>query len=114
MTNFSHGGLAHFDISGDDSDALGAFYGTVFGWEIETRGPGYAGINTPDGSANGAVVEAQTSTITIGVTVEDLDAALARTKVAGGKIVMPVTDNGWVKKAQIADVSGNVVTLIQM
>jgi predicted enzyme related to lactoylglutathione lyase len=27
--------------------------------------------------------------------------------------VMPVTDNGWVRKAQVADPAGNIITLIQ-
>ena len=31
----------------------------------------------------------------------------------GGRVVLPKVDNGWVKKAQIADPAGNVLTLIQ-
>jgi predicted enzyme related to lactoylglutathione lyase len=31
----------------------------------------------------------------------------------GGKVLLPKTDNGWVKKAQIADPAGNALTLIQ-
>lgn len=114
MTAFSHGGLAHFDISGSDCDALGSFYKDVFGWDVESKGPGYAGIKTPDGSADGAIVESESNSLTIGVTVENLEEALARAETAGGSIAMPVTDNGWVKKAQIKDISGNLVTLIQM
>jgi hypothetical protein len=31
----------------------------------------------------------------------------------GGDVVMPVTDNGWVRKAQVRDPAGNILTLIQ-
>lgn len=45
--------------------------------------------------------------------VPDLDAALARIGSVGGGVVMPATDNGWVRKAQVRDPAGNVLTLIQ-
>ncbi len=114
MTDHTHGGLAHFDITGADGTQLGAFYHAVFGWKIQSKGPGYASIATPKGSPDGAVVEMEKSGITLGIVVENLDAALSRAEVAGGSVVMPITDNGWVKKAQIADMAGNIVTLIQM
>lgn len=114
MPTHSHGDLAHFDIAGDDAQTLGQFYADLFGWDVASRGPGYSSITTPDTSANGAIVEAETPSLTIGVTVENLEDTLSRTVAAGGKIVMPATDNGWVTKAQIADCAGNIVTLIQM
>ncbi len=114
MSKHTHGDLAHFDITGVDGAQLGAFYHAVFGWEIQSKGPGYASITTPDGSPDGAVVEMENSGITLGIAVDNLDTALSRAKAAGGSVVMPVTDNGWVKKAQIADIDGNIITLIQM
>jgi predicted enzyme related to lactoylglutathione lyase len=47
------------------------------------------------------------------VVVPDLSSALAAAEGAGGSIVMPATDNGWVVKGQIVDPAGNQVTLIQ-
>ncbi|CAN5601629.1 hypothetical protein BH24ACT24_BH24ACT24_09620 [soil metagenome] len=49
----------------------------------------------------------------MGVTVPDLDAALAVAAAAGGGVVMPATDNGWVVKGEVTDPVGNRVTLIQ-
>jgi len=45
--------------------------------------------------------------------VDDLDAALVRAGELRGVIAMPATDNGWVRKGQVRDPAGNVLTLIQ-
>lgn len=105
--------IAHFDVAGPDTARLHRFYGGVFGWEVAEQGPGYALVRTPEGSADGAVVEADDASLTLGVAVEDLGAALAAAAELGGEVIMPATDNGWVVKGQVADPAGNVVTLIQ-
>lgn len=106
-------GIGHFDIAGPDTRALRDFYAAVFGWDVAEQGPGYASVSTPDGAPDGAVVEANEASFTVGVVVGDLDQALATAAERGGRIVMPATDNGWVAKAQVADPAGNVVTLIR-
>jgi len=107
------GQVAHFDVSGPDEAALHRFYGAVFDWEVEVRGPGYAQVATPEGSPDGAIAEAEDSSLVVGVAVADLDGALAAAEANGGRIIMPRTDNGWVVKAQVDDPAGNRVTLIQ-
>jgi predicted enzyme related to lactoylglutathione lyase len=106
-------GVGHFDVAGPDLASLGRFYAGVFGWKISSKGPGYALVETPVGAVNGAIVESQTAALTLGVVVPDLDKAVADAAWAGGGVLMPVTDNGWVKKAQVTDPAGNVITLIQ-
>ncbi len=76
-------------------------------------GPGYAQLGTPEGVANGALVESDDAAFTVGIVVSELSAALAAAVAHGGSVVLPATDNGWVKKAQIADPAGNRVTLLQ-
>ena len=105
-------GIAHFDVFGPEPERLQDFYARVFGWEIDAKGPGYALVHTPDGAPDGAVVEAEQPALTVGVVVPDLDAAVAAAELAGGTVVMPPTDNGWVVKAQVADPAGNRVSLI--
>jgi len=105
-------GIAHFDVFGPEPEALHAFYARVFGWEIDVKGPGYALVHTPDGAPDGAVVEAERGGLMVGVVVPDLDAAVAAAETAGGTVVMPPTDNGWVVKAQVADPAGNRISLI--
>lgn len=106
-------GFGHFDIAGPELEPLRNFYATLFGWDVTPRGPGYAMVATPEGGPNGAIVETPTASLTLGVVVPDLDAALAAAAEQGGRVVLPMTDNGWVKKAQVADPAGNVLTLIQ-
>jgi predicted enzyme related to lactoylglutathione lyase len=106
-------GFGHFDIAGPELEPLSRFYATLFGWDVTLQGPGYAMVATPEGGPNGAIVETPTASLTFGVVVPDLDGALVQAEAEGGKVVLPKTDNGWVKKAQIADPAGNVLTLIQ-
>lgn len=109
--------IGHFDVAGPDIEQLGNFYSSVFGWQVDPRGTGYAMLKTPDGTPGGALVETveigQAASITIGIVVSDLDKTLQAATESGGNVVMPKTDNGWVKKAQINDPAGNCLTVIQ-
>lgn len=103
--------IGHFDVTGPDLEPMSAFYSAVFGWEVALRGPGYAQVSTP--GLDGALAETPEPSLTLGVVVDDLEATLAHSVRAGGSVVMPATDNGWVTKAQVQDPAGNVWTLIQ-
>lgn len=103
--------IGHFDISGGDLAGLARFYETLFGWDIAARGPGYSQVSTP--GLSGALVELDQPSLTIGVVVTDLEQALVRAQSEGGFITMPAMDNGWVKKGQVRDPAGNLLTLIQ-
>jgi predicted enzyme related to lactoylglutathione lyase len=113
MSSHTPNGIAHFDVFGPEPGALHAFYAGVFGWQVDPQGPGYALIRTPAGSPDGAVVEAENAGLTVGIVVDDLDAAVAAAERHGGRVEMPPTDNGWVVKAQVADPAGNLLTLIR-
>ncbi len=108
----THNGIGHFDVAGPDLGAIGGFYSALFGWQVTPRGPGYAMVATP-GGLNGALVEAETASLTLGIVVPDLDRALELAAAQGGAVAMPAVDNGWVRKAQIRDPAGNLLTLIQ-
>jgi predicted enzyme related to lactoylglutathione lyase len=112
-SNVSPNAIVHFDVSGPDEEPLREFYGGLFGWELNSPGPGYTLLGTPSGSPDGAIVESEEAALTVGIAVADLDAALAAATERGGSVVMPATDNGWVTKAQVSDPAGNLVTLIQ-
>lgn len=104
--------VAHFDVAGPEGKPLHDFYRATFGWAVDEQGPGYALVSTPAGGPDGAIVEADEPSVTLGIAVDSLDAALAAAVAAGGNVVMPVTDNGWVVKAQVTDPAGNRLTLI--
>lgn len=104
--------IVHFEFAGPNGEALHKFDGDLLGWAVNSMGPGYALIETTDGSPNGALRESETAEIAIGVQVDDLAATVERSVKLGGSIVMPPNHNGYVNKAQIADPAGNVLTLI--
>jgi predicted enzyme related to lactoylglutathione lyase len=110
MTNAQ---IVHFDVLGGDESAQHRFYAELFGWSVDVKGPGYALIRTPEGGPDGALVDADSPGIALGVAVDDLAAAVERATALGATVVMPPTDNGWVVKAQVTDPAGNPVTLIQ-
>ena len=105
--------ILHVDIAGAPEPEQQRFYAELFGWDVTPQGPGYALVKTPDGGPDGALVDADEPSVTIGVGVDDLDAALERAVALGGKVAMPPTDNGWVVKAQVSDPAGNLLTLLQ-
>ena len=105
--------IVHVDIAGPDEAALQRFYRDALGWTVDPKGPGYALVGTPAGSPDGAIVESDEPSVTLGVAVPDLDAAVERAVGVGGELTMPPTDNGWVVKAQVRDPAGNLLTLIQ-
>jgi uncharacterized protein len=103
--------ILHFDISGPDEEGQQQFYGGLFGWKIEAKGPGYALATTA--GLSGALVEADQPSVVLGVGVPDLARAVATAVELGGSVVMPATNNGWVTKAQVTDPAGNLISLIQ-
>jgi predicted enzyme related to lactoylglutathione lyase len=104
--------IVHVDMTGPDEARLHAFYAGAFGWGVDVQGPGYALVTTPDGGPNGAIVEHEEASLTLGIEVADLDAAVADVERLGGQVLMPPTDNGWVRKALVTDPAGNRLSLI--
>jgi predicted enzyme related to lactoylglutathione lyase len=104
--------IVHFDVAGPDEAALQSFYAGVLDWRVEPQGPGYALVRTPEGGPDGALVEGEAASLTLGVAVDDLDSAVARVAEHGGTVLMPPTDNGWVTKALVVDPAGNRIALI--
>jgi len=103
--------VVHFDVAGPDEAALQRFYTGVLDWRVDPQGPGYALVRTPDGGPDGALVEREDASLTLGVAVDDLEATVARVAEHGGDVLMPPTDNGWVYKAIVADPAGNRIAL---
>lgn len=103
--------VGHFDITGENMPALGDFYSELFGWALTPRGPGYTQVESP--TLRGAISESPEPSLTMGIVVDDLDAALAQVDKLGGAITVPAIDNGWVRRGQVRDPAGNVLTLIQ-
>jgi hypothetical protein len=110
--------VVHFEIGGPDDAPLVAFYGELFGWELQPfEGGGYTLIDTNGGGGiNGGIGKSQTGEpwSTFYVEADDLQAVLDRAESLGAKMVMPVTDfGGAVTIAMFNDPDGLLVGLVK-
>jgi uncharacterized protein len=110
--------VVHFEVLGEDAEALQAFYGRVFDWELNAVMPTYAMVSTgvEGGIAGGvgAAPDGSEGHVTFYVEVADLAAALEEVSSAGGRTIQPPMDvpNG-PSIALFADPEGHVIGLVK-
>ena len=110
--------VVHFEVLGKDVEALQAFYGKVFDWQLNPVMPTYAMVSTgAEGGIAGGVgapPDASAGHVTFYVEVDDLAKALEQIEAAGGRTVQPPMDvpNG-PSIALFADPEGHVVGLVK-
>ena len=106
-----------FEILGSDGAALQKFYGDLFGWKVDAANPmNYGMVEGKDGGIGGGIAGAQDgkSTVTVYISVDDLQATLDRAKSLGGDVVMPPMEvPGGPKIAQFKDPQGNVIGIMK-
>ena len=104
----------HFEIPVDDPDRAEAFYRDVFGWTFQRyeAAPDYYGLATTGESnpgINGALFKrSPDSAVTLTMSVDSIEDALAKVKAKGGKEVqakMPIPGMGYF--ATCEDTEGN-------
>jgi predicted enzyme related to lactoylglutathione lyase len=124
--------VVQFEITGRDAEALQAFYGELFGWDLKRtpggRTAGYRRTSAADTGLPGAVGPTRSGPnagrdegwdgpgqLTFYVEVDDIEGAVARAQELGGRLVAPVHDipGRPLKLAFIADPEGHVVGLSQ-
>lgn len=120
--------VVHFEIPADDATRASKFYKDVFGWNImKWEGPmPYWMLGTADSDENGRPKnpgainggmgkrEAPLNSITVTINVADIEKALQKVQMAGGKTVsskQAIGDMGFT--AYFKDSEGNVVGLFQ-
>jgi uncharacterized protein len=105
--------VVHFEISGPDDAQLAEFYARLFGWQTRPV-PGYTLVDTRAGSGiNGGIGASPDPLVTFYIETDDLQAALDKVNLVGGKTVRPITEMpGMVTVAQFADPDGLVVGLV--
>jgi predicted enzyme related to lactoylglutathione lyase len=120
--------IVHFEIPAKDVKRASTFYTKAFGWQI-TQFPGFEywslgttpstqdGTPTSPGAINGGMGKKGVmapNTVTVTISVTDIDAALANVKKLGGKVTgkkTPVGDMGF--SAYFEDTEGNNIGLFQ-
>ena len=91
-----------------DLQSAQKFYGEVFGWKFTSFGEDYVVINGPESEMPiGALIKDKKEGARLFAGVEDLEATLAATVAAGGKVVTERTlisdEFGWYAMIQDAD-----------
>jgi uncharacterized protein len=107
--------VVHFELSGPDDRQLAGFYADLFGWRVRPApGVGYTLIDT-GGGINGGVARAADSpaAATFYIETDDLQTALDKINLVGGKTVRPITElPGMATYALFEDLDGLVVGLV--
>ncbi len=120
--------VVHFEIPVDDLERAKSFYGSVFGWNLQTMpmpGGDYTMIRTVDvdeqtqlpaepGAINGGMMPRteQIPAPVITIDVDAIDEALKQVEAGGGSIVTPRTPiSGMGAVAYVKDCEGNVLGL---
>jgi predicted enzyme related to lactoylglutathione lyase len=121
--------VVHFEIPADDVDRAKEFYGSIFGWELQTMQMGdgeYTSVKTTavdeqtqmptePGAINGGMMrrdERITTSPVITIDVDGIDDALKQIEDAGGSTVQPRTPiPGMGAFAYFKDPEGNVLGL---
>jgi predicted enzyme related to lactoylglutathione lyase len=120
------GRIVHFELPYDDRERASAFYGELFGWDLQSYpGMDYTMVSTgptgeqgptEPGFINGGMGERTGSLTapTVVIDVEDIEATLAEVEAHGGAVLSgkePVAEMGW--SAYFTDSEGNTVGLWQ-
>ena len=110
--------VIHFEIVGKDQGALQRYYGNLFGWKLNTDFPGGYGMTDPAETGLivgvGATPDGSAGHVTGYVTVDDIDATLAKAVDLGGSVIMPkFSPDGSAQLALVADPEGHVIGLTE-
>jgi uncharacterized protein len=107
--------VVHFEISGPDSGMLADFYTALFDWRTQSM-PGYTVIDTAAGSGiNGGIRPRADDEhgVTFYIETDDMQAALDKINLLGGKTETPITElAGVVTYAVFSDPDGLLVGLV--
>ena len=109
------GKIVHVEVTGKDGAALQEFYGSVFGWELDTNNPGGYGM-LRQGELSGGIGASQdggTGLVTFYVSTDDPAETLLRVEQRGGRVLMPLTEVApETTIALFSDPEGHVVGLM--
>src|SRR5215216_5063554 len=110
--------IVHVEVVGEDAEALQAFYGDVFDWQMLLSGPDYAmahpGVEGGIDGGVGAAPEGSEGHVTFYVEVGDLEATLGKIEGLGGsRVAGPMDVPDGPRIAMFADPEGHLVGLLE-
>jgi uncharacterized protein len=102
------GRIDYFEIGTPDPDGARAFYGGLFGWEIEAPSPqGYSMVDEARGGLWDTSAMGGGSWAIFYVHVDDVAGAVTRATALGATVAVPLVDNGTIEFAHLIDPSGS-------
>ena len=111
-----HGEFSHIEFPADDVERAKSFFGNVFGWQFEAMDEfeGYFLYTAgPGGLGGGIGIRGQNAPQAVRnyISVDDVDAAVAKVEANGGSVVVAKTDIGVGWYAAVKDTEGNELGL---
>ncbi len=109
--------VVHWEIGGNDLDAMADFYRQLFGWEAAGFDADYRLVPLEEGVGGGLMRchDGMPPYVTVYVAVDDLDATLARAKDLGGKVLLaPTPIEGVGGFALFQDPEENVIGIMRL
>ena len=111
------GEITHVEIPSDEPERAQSFYSGVFGWAMRQipEMPDYAMFQSGPGESGGAIGKRGVTAparLRIYITVESLDATVAKVHELGGSVAVEITDvPGQGRYAAVIDTEGNEIGL---
>jgi predicted enzyme related to lactoylglutathione lyase len=109
--------VVHWEVQAKDLERQQEFFGSLFGWKIDTNNPmnygmfAGAGKDTIGGGIGPAMNGA--SRVTVYVQVDDINETLEKAQTLGAETIMPRTPYGPVIMALFRDLEDNVIGLVE-
>jgi predicted enzyme related to lactoylglutathione lyase len=117
VPTLGNGKICYIELPAVDIARSADFYGSVFGWNIRTRGDGNVAFDDAVGEVSGTWVRgrppASQPGLLVYIMVDDVAAALAKIVENGGRVVQPVGADAPEITARFSDPAGNVMGLYQ-
>lgn len=109
--------VVHFELGGRNDGQLAEFYSSLFGWQMRPiPDVGYTLVDTCGGTGiNGGIekLPGEDPAITFYIQTDDLQSALDKINLLGGKTLKPITElPGMATYALFEDLDGLVIGLV--
>ena len=113
----ANGKICYVELAATDISQSVAFYRTVFGWNIRTRGDGHIAFDDTVGEVSGSwVIGREPATqpgLLLYIMVDSVAATLEAIEANGGAVVQPIGADAPEITARFRDPAGNVLGLYQ-
>lgn len=102
--------ISYIELSSSDLAASRAFFGQAFGWSFTDYGAGYLGFD--NAGVDGGVTQAEaTAPPLVILYADDLDAAEAAVRAAGGEITVPQFEFPGGRRFHVREPGGNALAV---